>query len=51
MGLFIRLVSGIEPVFSFMGELWGCMPLAVRLVFTIFFGLAIAIQMLRASVL
>ena len=51
MGLFLRLLSGIQPVFDFMSALWYAFPLSIRIVFVIFFGVAIGLVMIRNFVL
>ena len=51
MGLLLRLLGGIQPVFDFMGALWYAFPLSVRIVFALFFGLAVGLVMLRNFIL
>lgn len=51
MGLLLRLIGGIQPVFDFMGALWYALPLSFRLVFALFFAVAISLVMLRNFIL
>lgn len=51
MGLLFRLIGGIQPVFDFMGALWYAFPLSVRVVFALFFAVAIGLVMLRTFIL
>lgn len=51
MGLLIRLVTGIQPVFDFMLALWSAFPLALKLIVALFFAVAIGFVMLRNLIL
>lgn len=51
MGLLIRLVTGIQPVFDFMLALWSAFPLALKLIIALFFAVAIGFVMLRNLIL
>ena len=51
MGLLIRLITGIQPVFTFMLDLWGAFPLALKVVIALFFAVAIGLVMIRNFIL
>lgn len=51
MGLLIRLVTGIQPVFDFMLALWSAFPLALKLIIALFFAVAIGFVMIRNLIL
>ena len=51
MGLLIRLVTGIQPVFDFMLSLWSVFPLAMKLVIALFFAVAVGLVMVRNFIL
>ena len=51
MGLLLRLISGIQPVFEFMLALWSAFPLAMKVVIALFFAVAIGIVMIRNFIL
>lgn len=51
MGLLIRLISGVQPVFTFMGSLWYALPLAFRVVFALFFAVAVSLVLIRTFIL
>ena len=51
MGLLVRLISGIQPVFDFMAALWYALPISVQVVFALFFAVAISLVMLRNFIL
>lgn len=51
MGFFVRLITGILPVFTFMGDLWIAFPPAMRVVITLFFSIAVGFVMLRNLIL
>lgn len=51
MGLLIRIVSGIQPVFAFMGIVWSALPLALRVTISLLFALAVGLVMIRNFIL
>ena len=51
MGLLLRVITGIQPVFTFMGALWSAFPLAVRITVALFFAVAVGLVMIRNFVL
>ena len=51
MGLLVRLVTGIQPVFDFMLSLWSAFPLALKLVIALFFAVAVGFVMVRNLIL
>ncbi|WP_165450554.1 hypothetical protein [Intestinimonas massiliensis (ex Afouda et al. 2020)] len=51
MGLLFRLISGIQPVFTFMLSLWSAFPLALKLIIALFFAVAIGFVMIRNLIL
>ena len=51
MGLLVRLVTGIQPVFDFMLSLWSAFPLALKLVIALFFAVSVGFVMVRNLIL
>lgn len=47
MGLLIRVFTGIQPVFKFMGNLWTVFPLPIRIVIGLFMATAVGYVMIR----
>lgn len=47
----VRVITGVEPVFTFMSGLWYCFPISFRLVFATLFGAAITFVVLKMFVL
>nr|WP_325299518.1 hypothetical protein [uncultured Dysosmobacter sp.] len=51
MGLLLRIASGIQPVFTFMGIVWSAFPLALRITIALLFALAVGLVMIRNFIL
>ena len=51
MGLLVRMITGIQPVFDFMLSLWSAFPLALKLIIALFFAVAVSLVMIRNFIL